>query len=114
MCFGDGFQRRWLTALKATASGGFRLPSVEELRTIVYCSNTGKFDSNGTNSGCGVGASRPTLVQAAFPNPPLSTLWTRSAHTNPDNAWVVNFREGNVGFNAQSNADFVRLVRDGG
>jgi hypothetical protein len=52
---------------------GYRLPTMLELRSIVYCSNTGEYDSRGTWSPCNVPQTdnnyeRPTINQQAFPN----------------------------------------------
>ncbi len=43
-----------------------------------------------------------------------SVFWSASPYANnPNNAWNVNFNNGNVNNNNKNNAEYVRLVRGG-
>ncbi|MBL4661588.1 MAG: caspase family protein [Alcanivoracaceae bacterium] len=92
----------------------WRVPTVEELETLVYCSTSKKpIDSNWLN-GCTAGYTRPTIDQDKFPDTPSSNFWSASPDASyASRAWNVSFNSG------YSNDDFrnfsrnVRLVRFG-
>lgn len=116
-CSGTASTHTWDQAIELTAPGGFRIPTIEELRTIVYCSNTGNFGTNGINTSCGSQGNfdRPAIVLEAFPNTHwASEFWSGSPYSPPysTNAWKVYFNMGFVGFVGMSHDDQVRLVRD--
>ena len=118
----------WYAAMELTASGGFRLPSLQELQTLVYCAGEEQAYFNESGEFCAgtpdVDFARPTIVLEAFPNAPRTVFWTASEDTevwNPDvqpeptRAWLVNFNLGNSRA-ANKDLDFgnwVRLVRGG-
>ncbi|MCI5195600.1 MAG: DUF1566 domain-containing protein [Candidatus Electrothrix sp. AW5] len=87
----------------------WRLPTIDELKTLVYCSNGVKDTKNGK---CNDGSKKPTINQQAFPNTlsyPYwsgSPLWFFSGH-----ARGVGFGNGNSGAINRSNNFAVRLVR---
>lgn len=119
-CVGPGWEYNWDDAIELSASGGFRIPTSEELRTIVYCSNTGNFDSNGNDSSCEPWGTydRPTIVLEAFPNTPSHgpSVWSSSPSSSdfPDRARCVNFSYGRRGQCLRSHDGFhVLLVRVG-
>ena len=120
-CDGEASAMRWSEATAQTAPGGFRLPTKEELRTIVYCSNTGRYDSNGDNSECGSDYQRPTInmeafPREAFPGTPGDGLWSSSPHVSSTlllGAWNVLFYYGGVYPTGQTALNGVRLVRAG-
>lgn len=104
---------------RAGGYGGFtdwRLPVIEELRTIVYCSSgqPARFKKN--NAWCSGRYSRPTVVPAAFPDTPSTHFWADSGFATHSNyAWSVHFGHGfaNDRGNLRSYYNHVRLVRSG-
>jgi hypothetical protein len=85
---------------QAAGSGGWRLPNVKELSSIV--------DINAIN---------PAIDSVTFPATPPSLFWSSSPYvTSPSSAWVVDFGVGVVGGTGTLRNDtahpyFVRLVR---
>lgn len=66
----------------STQAGGFRLPTVKELLSIVDYTKL-------PNSGAA------TINPVAFPNTPTASFWTSSTlGTNPGSVWVVFFGDG--------------------
>jgi prepilin-type N-terminal cleavage/methylation domain-containing protein len=117
-CQGEAQDMGWnkAQALKIDFAGysDWRLPTIEELRSLVYCSS-GKpayFPNNGKQ--CEGDYQRPTLIQEAFPDAPASWVWSSSPVAGyTDYAWNVNFHDGN-GYDDHRNANYhVRLVRGG-
>ena len=103
----------WDNAITQT-DGDFVLPSKEQLRTLVYCSNTQAYDSNGNDSSCGEGAEVPTINQQAFPGTPSSWFWSSSPYADyASSAWDVGFGNGNVYWVNKNYHLQVRLVRAG-
>lgn len=108
--------------LKGSRFAGYsdwRLPTLEELRSLVYCSNgipaseawdnfcSGKNDRSGEYV-------RPTIRRDFFPNTEDSYYWSSSPYTNDrPNAWLVNFDHGYVFANYKGYDLYVRLVRGG-
>ena len=68
MCVGEGTSFNWHQATKLTEVG-WRLPKIDELRTLVYCSNTRQFGMLRNEDTCGNGETyyRPTIDIKAFP-----------------------------------------------
>ncbi len=100
----------------------WRIPSIEELRTLVYCSN-GKPDyfslgkAAGSDFGCQGQPNRdyesPTIVQTVFPNTPDSLFWSGSPVSyNTSDAWVVGFTYGYDNYGGRDDYRHVRLVRE--
>jgi len=75
---------------------GWRLPTAQELRTLIYrrCQD-------------------PAINQEVFPNPPAWFFWTSTAFSdNPDYAWQVDFKTGEINAHLKSSISYnVRLVR---
>ena len=94
-CTGAEAYYSWPQALNL-ASGGWRLPNLKELNSIIEQRNYS-----------------PAINGAVFPAPPNTYFWSASPYA-PDagNAWNVNFNNGNDNANNQGN-NAVRLVRGG-
>jgi len=96
--------RNWEGALSYCQEGGWanhtdwRLPNIKELESIV--------DDTQLN---------PAIDRIAFPNTPASSwYWSSTTYANnPNNAWNVNFNNGNVNNNDKNNNNYVRCVRGG-
>lgn len=105
-CDGTTAGYDWYSANALVFEDGWRMPTHEELQSLVYCSTgdpvlIGNYLYDVT---CNGEYTRPTIVVEAFPNVPwegnsLSAhYWTSSSNDNdPDMAWVVNFYKGNAG-----------------
>lgn len=84
---------------RASDSGGWRLPTREELESIVV-----------------KGKKKPLIDTTAFPNTPTQQFWAvreDADHTDNLNAWLVNFANGRVYGNVGQKRFPLRLVRDG-
>jgi hypothetical protein len=76
----------------------WRLPTVDELKTLLYCSKDGS----------------ATINQQAFPNTEASPVWSGSPYAgSSDYAWHVNFDGGNSNYCIRGFILAVRLVRSG-
>ena len=79
------------------AAGGWRLPAIEELFSLVVLGQSPKM---------------PTIDRAAFPHAPLEGYWSSSAQVDrSDVAWLVGFTSGTLGSGAASSSFRVRCVR---
>lgn len=91
----------WTTARDYCAmlnldGGGWRLPSMKELQTIVDRSDIS-----------------PTIDPDAFPNTPIDFFWTSSDWAaNPVSAaWVIGFSDGYTGSRSKTTSAYPRCVR---
>lgn len=124
-CTSEAASYQWQAALnvaKAVNSRGgyagyqdWRVPSIEELRSLVYCSSGAPEIWNNTGNSCQGDYSSPTIDSTAFPNTPASSFWSASPYaSNAVYAWYVNFYGGGFdGWDGRSDAYHVRLVRAG-
>ncbi len=79
------------------AGGGWRVPSMKELMTLVDFS---------------VGPPGPTIDAAAFPNTPADYFWSSSPLAGQSSyAWLVFFSIGGTGYNGVTYTLRVRCVR---
>jgi len=126
-CAGEVKAYKWDDLPKP--SDGWRVPTVEEAKTLLYCKSTKKWgeslavtkDSEFRPNEfeeryvCGKEISQtsdsPSIDQDVFVNSPLWT-WTSSEYsTFPGFTWVVNFFDGYVYYYNQESTSPVRLVR---
>lgn len=98
----------------------WRLPTIEELRSLIWCSN-GTAQEEAWKYGCsGMGNrngpyEKPTLDANVFPNTPPWQYWSTSASaysSASSRAWVVYFGGGCVNDFSGSYSYAVRLVRN--
>jgi len=127
-CVGEAKAGSWQDALDAADAlnrqGGYagrqdwRVPTVEELLTLVYCSSGQPKTWNDTGKPCKGGYKSPTIYQSAFPRTRFesSQIWYCSASPYAPDAryvWGVPFDDG-YGFAHPKNFGLaVRLVRGG-
>ncbi len=123
-CVGEAKKHAWQAALDAADTlnrqGGYagrqdwRVPTKEELLTLVYCSSGQPKTWNDTGQLCRGDYERPTLYQSVFPNTPVELYWSSSSYAYyPDFAGVVNFSNGYVFAGNRSGGNHARLVRGG-
>ncbi|MGN5051820.1 DUF1566 domain-containing protein [Aeromonas veronii] len=125
-CNGEAKPYTWEDATKLThnfaGSTAWRLPTIEELDSLVYCSKGRKPSArpNGeyvkdTNGEClGDNYQEPTINIRAFPNTPYSWHWSSSPYArNSNDAGFVDFGSGFVGYHNKDRRPYVRLVRAG-
>lgn len=94
-CVGVIRQMSWKDAM-SQAVGGWRLPSVDELKTLIAtrCSN-------------------PAIDEQAFPDMELYKLWYWSSTDTGNSVWYVAFGTGTVHNADRTDLNAVRLVRSG-
>jgi Protein of unknown function (DUF1566) len=96
-CVGVIKQMTWEEA-KAQAQGGWRLPSKDELTTLLAAN-----------------CSKPAINEEIFPDMELDKLWYWTSSENGSFlAWLVNFADGNSNSYDRTDTGAVRLVRGGG
>lgn len=121
-CEGQASELDWDDALVLPSllnrSGGYsgyldwRLPSLDELRTLVFCSaNTPPFKDYEDRC-AGGGHQRPTILLEAFPNTHENGFWTMTASdTGTSSARSISFRDGTE-YNSSKRIKYnIRLVR---
>lgn len=123
-CAGEVAEYPWPAVLDAVESfnrqsgyAGYRdwrVPSREELRSLIYCSSGRPKVWNTTGQQCQGDFNRPTIDSAAFPKTPASAFWSGAADAgNADDIWDVSFSVGGDVRDDQSDTGPVRLVRAG-
>ena len=114
-CTGEPGVYTWEEARElAAATEAARLPTIVELRTLVYCSSgyPAPFNSD-NNSSCSGDYQRPTIVADAFPNTPPIPFWTTSFIGDGRRVWFTSFYSGHSGVVDKENSFRVRLVYTG-
>jgi hypothetical protein len=123
-CMGKAKTYTWQQALDAAAAlnhqdgyAGYhdwRVPTKEELQTLIYCSSGLPKIWNDTGRRCKGSCERPTIYQISFPSTLNSWYWSSSAYIyDMEGAWSVYFDSGFIFASNKSNFNHVRLVRGG-
>jgi hypothetical protein len=121
-CIGEAKEYTWQSALDMVdvlnCQGGYasycdwRVPTKEELLTLVYCSSGKPKMWNDTGKSCQGDYQHPTIHQQAFPNTPTRLFWSSSTDMNdPAYAWSIYFGGGYLYAYLKKNETYVRLVR---
>ncbi|MBK1646911.1 hypothetical protein CKO25_20245 [Thiocapsa imhoffii] len=119
-CDGEAAKLTWDDAMRqprGLSFGGhadWRVPTKDELVTLVYCSSGQPKTWNDTGAWCKGNFERPTIDHVAFPDTPARWFWSSSPSANhSDGAWYVLFSSARDGDSSKSYAYHVRLVRGG-
>ncbi|SHN92583.1 hypothetical protein BHECKSOX_1103 [Bathymodiolus heckerae thiotrophic gill symbiont] len=123
-CTGKGKRYKWQARFdhfKTVSFAGYtdwRLPTIKELNTLIYCSNGYQVQSKKDDfDSCAKGGKNyqtPTINQTLFPGLPGSLFWPSSANLNSSSyAWMVSFYHGFGNVNDRNNYYYIRLVRSG-
>lgn len=116
-CSGKLATYKWDDAMAKFGKGEWRLPTREELHTLVYCSNgtpqevAWDYGCNGKDDKAGE-YQRPTINQVAFPNTGNYWYWS-STIKDASYAWSVYFGSGYGSWHYRGGGFLVRLVRSG-
>ena len=97
-CSGFSNSFGWRAALQhADGLPGWRLPNINELRSIVERCRTS-----------------PAINQQVFPDTPETITWTATpSGVDSGRSWYINFTQGSDGVISRNNSLRVRLVRGG-
>jgi Protein of unknown function (DUF1566) len=117
-CTGEA-QKFTFEQAQGLARNGWRVPTVRELASLIYCSNGQTRDYNDPQDGegsipnyCEANYARPTIAQDAFPNALSGVYWSSSQDLRRfDSIWGVSFDDGSVGYDFRGYGSAVRLVR---
>jgi len=116
-CTGKGIRVNWKEvqsrALKSFAGhSDWRLPTAEELKTLVFCSSGKPKLWNDTGGDCDKSSQAPTIPRDVFPNTINGFYWTSSSFAVfSDERWLVSFESGGAdGYSSGSEAA-IRYVR---
>ncbi len=91
----DGFS--YQSAVAHANNTDWRLPTIEELESLLYCSNGYKvpFDSINTCEKGGKDYQQPTINQSQFPNTSLNEFWSSSEYRDSSShIWATSFEHG--------------------
>ncbi len=111
-CVGNAQLYTWEQAWQLAAERPTkRLPHIEELRTLVYCSSGYPTVFNtGHNVACSGDYQRPTVVSDAFPNTPAAAFWASPFSGDSERAWFTFFYSGHSSTGAKTSHFRVRFV----
>lgn len=91
----DGFS--YQSAVEFANNTDWRLPTIEELESLLYCSNGYKvpFDSIDTCEKGGKDFQQPTINQSQFPNTSSDEFWSSSEYRDSiSHIWATSFKHG--------------------
>jgi hypothetical protein len=113
-CSGEATEMSWNDAMELSNSfagyNDWRLPTKEELMTLVFCSDE-KYELDGSCKN-GIGITPPTIITTYFPNTQNYMYWSSSPYADSSSyVWVVYFGGGYSGNGDKYRNHFVRLVR---
>ena len=112
-CAGEAKNFNWHEAGRI-APAGWRLPTKDELASLVYCSSGKPAYWKTASESCEGAYSRPPIWGVAFPNKPVGYFWSSSPNAGyAYGAWGVDFGGGYVDGNFKKYVGYVRLVRGG-
>lgn len=92
----------------------WRLPTKEELSSLIYCSSGKPSYWKPNDNMCEGNYESPTLAQAAFPQTPdYAGYWTSTASDNSQfgGKWLIQFYDGHGRWNGPVLNLYVRMVR---
>ena len=111
-CVGEATVSNWQDARRAADEiSGWRLPTKEELMTLVYCPSGRPAHFKNTHQRCDGEYQPPTIFAAAFPNTRSTRYWS-SSRPNGLQAGSVDFFDGRALDILQFGEFPVRLVRN--
>ncbi len=96
-CTGDAAHHDWREAMalgQQSDEGGWRLPTLDELASIV-------------DKAC----SEPSVDPGVFPATPSGVFWSSTPDENGDYAWYIHFRDGHASKAHKGRGGYVRRVR---
>lgn len=109
-----GKQKKWKTFANYK---DWHIPTIEELRTLVWCSNetapeiAWKNLCNNENLNNDASYLQPTINPLSFPNTPTTWFWSATATLDFKNVQIVYFANGGIFWTNHTNSGKVRLVR---
>jgi TPR repeat protein/serine/threonine protein kinase len=113
-CAGEATKYTWYETQRI-APAGWRLPTKDELASLVYCSSGEPAYWKTSSETCHGAYSKPTIWSAVFANTPESWFWSSSPYASfVHGAWSVYFGSGYIydgGYKDYTR--HVRLVRGG-
>lgn len=119
-CSGEADRLSWNQAVEAGEAmihAGFddwRLPTREELYTLVYCSSGRRFalDAEGGAGACEGAYRKPVILESVFPDTPPTNYWSSTPNAMFSyKAWGVAFASGMIGAGSRTEYVAARLVR---
>ena len=113
-CTGQTPRMTWNDANNYKADAGFRLPTLLELNTLVYCWDNLASPrlERPSMQPCQLNSKRFTQDSSIFPETSSENwFWTSSSTQNRDRAYYINFVSGATGHEPHTSTLNVRLVR---
>lgn len=109
------FQRDHILTKHFDFSGykDWRIPTIKELQTLVYCSSKQPVLWNNTGLACEGSFARPTLFSQVFPNTASDTAFLSSSlnEYESNKVWITDFYDGSSRLENKDDFFAVRLVR---